>query len=112
MMAKYIIDANAAMKWIAANPQNERNTKSTIRQSYSNQDADGLANFDAKELIEEKNTFNDTMCGFRFDMIKLLIGTLLANDGDLVAMEDDELSFAQRTCLDSLIKIDIIKKIG
>lgn len=111
----YKIDLDKLMKWVSNAPASERNTISSITQSYPIIDLDEdvpeeALNYSTKEITEHKETLNDTMNNIRYDIIKILLGIILNDvtkeDGD-VSLEKS-LSFQQKLCLNTLINKGII----
>lgn len=106
----YIINLDNLMKWVSTTPTAERNVISSITQIYPIMGENGedipeeALDYSTKEITEHKETLNETMSNIRYDVIKLLLNTLMLS----VNIESEELSFQQKLALNTLINKGII----
>lgn len=109
----YIIDLDHLMKWVSTSPTSERNVVSAITQIYpvmgDNEEditEETILDYSTKEITEHKETLNDTMSNIRYDIVKILLNTLMfdANNGE-------ELSFQQKLAINTLINKKILIEI-
>ena len=119
MNNKYVIDLNKIMDFVTHLKNNEKNNDTQITQMYSiDEPLDGediseqKLNLITKQVTENKYNGNDSLYNVRYDLVKLIINNLLdfSIDGDGVLIKDEEqMSFGQKLCLNTLINEGIIK---
>lgn len=105
----YILDLDKLMKWVSTSPTSERNMVSSITQVYpvmgdNEVNIPDELDYSTKEITEQKETLNDTMCNIRYDIIKIMINTIMSFDVN----NEEEMSFQQKIAMNTLINKGIM----
>lgn len=128
---EYILDLDKAMKWVSNCPSNETSTETEIHiieplddeensSTVVSVDEEGneyasLSIPSTKEVTEVKSTKNPQMSDFRWQLLYRLIDQLFTDgfdkeNGCLHPLQsDNELTFAHRLAMNTLINMGILK---
>lgn len=109
----YYLNIDNLFSIVSDTPQKERPISTTITQVYGdNDEIEG----NAKEIVESKSNFNETMNNVRYDMLKNLITCLLTTTVDtdgaiLRVIHLKDMTFAQGLCFNTLIEYNILSEV-
>lgn len=109
----YYLNIDNLFSIVSDTPQKERPISTTITQVYGdNDEIEG----NAKEIVESKSNFNETMNNVRYDMLKNLITCLLTTTIDtegaiLRVTHLKDMTFAQGLCFNTLIEYNILSEV-
>lgn len=109
----YYLNLDNLFSIVSDTPQKERPISTTITQVYGdNDEIEG----NAKEIVESKSNFNETMNNVRYDMLKNLITCLLTTtvdtDGAILRVTHlKDMTFAQGLCFNTLIEYNILSEV-
>lgn len=113
----FYINLNKMMEWICETPSQQKNIETTITQIYPI-DIDNSFDGDSvqKEITEVKNTLNETLNTFKYDLLKnffsVLFNNVMVSDGQIVSLEDTGLSLGQTIALNTLMVEGIIVEVN
>ena len=111
----YMLDLDKLMAWVVETPASEKNINTITTMSYpiTNEDDNELVE---KEVSETKSTLNEVMNNVRYDLIRNLLNilfTTFTNDmGQIVTLNIDNLTLAQKIVFNTLLNKKIIIEIS
>lgn len=111
----YMLDLDKLMAWVVETPASEKNINTITTMSYpiTNEDDNELVE---KEVSETKSTLNEVMNNVRYDLIRNLLNilfTTFTNDmGQIVTLNINDLTLAQKIVFNTLLNKKIIIEIS
>lgn len=111
----YMLDLDKLMAWVVETPASEKNINTITTMSYpiTNEDDNELVE---KEVSETKSTLNEVMNNVRYDLIRNLLNILFTtftdDMGQIVTLNIDNLTLAQKIVFNTLLNKKIIIEIS
>lgn len=110
----YYIDLNKLISWVSDTPTKQRNVETSITQIYPMEIVDEMENAGpSKEITETKNSLNETLNTFKYDLVRNLINVILSplinsEDGSYLPFDPNNLFLGQTIAFNTLLNEGII----